>query len=534
MYKRVVAPIAALLLILSLCLCKETYSAAAAEMTDIRVGLTEIYCGVPSVTIYNDTIALGYCINDSYKTEESFTGGSGFTFSAATGYFSISNSVYGSYKAALAETEKIKELGVEAYPAALYRGTWKVYISGKAYEADAEKDYMKALKAGFDVSKPSGDNSHRLMVTSKNSTFLIDGKTYNCYPQFKAGAKNKSGAYVLNLGSRQYRGRIEIGRYGKSTLTTVNILNIEAYLKSVLPCEMTSSWHSEALKAQAVCSRSYAVSKAGYGSSSDAQNAYSITDTTSSQVYKGYTFETKLTTEAVAATRGVVVKYKGSIIPAYFFSTSGGATENGMDVWGLKQSCFIGVPDIYETAPERLPWIVKTTYADVRKLLSANGMSIGMPDRIFPKITTASGRILELEVKSGTQGITLSSDQVRSILKLPSTKVRVVSYGDRADTAYARGVDSAGEIELRNACAISAGGTVAPLSTELEQYVAVSSTNMMNFPRVSPASSQEVYFAGMGYGHGVGMSQSGARKMAEMGYSYREIIEYYFNGAVCG
>ena len=148
---------------------------------------------------------------------------------------------------------------------------------------------------------------------------LIDGENAGGFPQIKA-LNPTNGIYSVNLGTRSYRGRIEIGRYNdSSTLTAVNVLNIESYLLGVVTCEMDHTWPAEALKAQAVCSRSYAYVRSGFGADSRLKNPYSVGDTTASQVYRGVNGERPEGIDAVNDTVGKIVLSKGKPIDAFFF-----------------------------------------------------------------------------------------------------------------------------------------------------------------------------------------------------------------------
>src|SRR4051812_45866255 len=128
------------------------------------------------------------------------------------------------------------------------------------------------------------------------------------------------GQAINGVGSGRYRGSIEFRR-GRG-VTAVNVLGLDDYLQGVVPGEMPSSWHPEALKAQAVTARSYALATIKPG------EAFDLYPDTRSQVYRGVTGEAASTNAAVRATSGQVVTYGGQVAITYYFSTSGGKTEN--------------------------------------------------------------------------------------------------------------------------------------------------------------------------------------------------------------
>ena len=523
----------AILLCICLMISWFTPSVLAAEMTDIRVGLVNFYKGKPTLSIKTTKIGLGYSVNDSYSYEAVFASNSGFTFTPATGYYYVLAKKFTSYESALKMAKRIQSIGVDAKPVSIYRNYWKVYVGGEK-DLDKMSAIKKKLKSSFEDTYygPYQDNGHRVQMSGDGVSILLDANGANAYPQFKAITVNKEKVAVIDLGARSYRGRIEIGRYGKSTLTAVNIVNIESYLYGVVPSEMTSSWPSEALKAQAVCARSYAISKTSYGTDSNIITAYQLSDTTSSQVYKGYKVETTATNAAVNATKNLVVLYENKVIPAYYYSTSGGKTADVRNVWGIKQPFLKSVVDEYETEPEKTPWVIAMTKAELLGKLKESGHTIGSVRTIIPQIMTSSGRVYTLQVMSDNNSVILKSEKIRTVLDLYSTKFKVVSYQDNSDAVVALGAEGKADIELNSSYVIDGSNKVTALNdTKNRIYIVKSADNLTPFIKDSPNKESVFYFVGLGYGHGVGMSQSGAKGMAKKGYSFREIIQYYFQGS---
>jgi stage II sporulation protein D len=153
--------------------------------------------------------------------------------------------------------------------------------------------------------------------------------------------RNQNG-WPAGSGGARYRGDLCVG-HTVGGLQVVNVVNLEGYLRGVVPREAPAWWPAEALKAQAVAARSYAARS--LGSSRD----FDVYCTTASQVYNGYDGESSSTNKAVAATAGVVPVYAGRPIIAYFFSCSGGHTENIENVWGGSPVAYLkGVTDPYD------------------------------------------------------------------------------------------------------------------------------------------------------------------------------------------
>lgn len=526
--------LAGLLLLLLVFSAEEKAPAAASPivMTDIRVGLAALYSEKSEIKISNSKIGLGYCINDSYQTDLELSSSTGFVFTPANGYYYSLAKTYSGYANAERAAAVIRNLGVSAWPVAIYRNYWRVYVGGTASKAQAEAVYAKIKdRFGYSYSLLMPDNAQRVLVQADHYAFLLDGEKKGAYPQFKALTADKEGNYILNLGSRSYRGRIEIGCYGKKSVTAVNIIQIDSYLYGVVPCEMQANYALEALKAQAVCARSFALMKVGYKADSNISRAYYLEDTTKSQVYRGYHAEDARTSRAVDETSGQAVYYKGNMVPTYYFSTSGGSTENVSEVWGMSLDYLTAVPDIYETEPEKQPWLVTYTDDELAAKLTSHKLSVGTVQSVTAQVMTITGRVYLLKVRGTKGNAILQAGTIREVFSLPSTKFKIVKQGDVPDTVTVMGADQTARVRLSHCQVLSAGENTGNLSGELSQYIVAGADNLMNYPKSAPKSADTWYFYGMGYGHGVGMSQSGANGMAKAGYNYREIISYYYQGA---
>ena len=280
-----------------------------------------------------------------------------------------------------------------------------------------------------------------------------------------------SGAGELALDGRRYRGALEL-RHKSGGLTAVNIVSVDDYLQSTVPEEMPTDWPAEALKAQSVAARSFSLASRGR----HASEGYDLCTTTHCQLYTGIAAEKTASTAAVRATRGEVLTYGGKPIEALFHTDSGGMTENSEDVWGSHVPYLRAVRD---AQIKTLPWTKTISRADLERKLAAKGHHIGKVRSIAlsplaigraAKDRTASGRVKIMTVK-GTKGTaTLSGTTWRSLLGLKSTL----------------------------------------FDAKLTKDV--------------------VTFTGYGSGHGLGISQWGAKRLAETGKSYADILHHYYTG----
>lgn len=280
-----------------------------------------------------------------------------------------------------------------------------------------------------------------------------------------------SGAGELALDGRRYRGALEL-RHKGGGLTAVNIVPVDDYLRSVVPEEMPVDWPAEAIKAQSVAARSFALASRGR----HASEGYDLCTTTHCQLYTGTAAEKSASNAAIKATRGEVLTYGGKPIEALFHTDSGGMTENSEDVWGGHVPYLRAAKD---TPAKTMPWTKTISRADLERKLAAKGHDIGKVRSIAlsplaigraAKDRTASGRVKTMTVK-GTKGTaTLSGTTWRSLLGLKSTLFD------------------------------------AKLAKDM------------------------VTFTGYGSGHGLGISQWGAERMAAKGASYAEILHHYYTG----
>ena len=159
------------------------------------------------------------------------------------------------------------------------------------------------------------------------------------------------GTAMNGVTSGNYRGALELRPGTAGGVTAVNAVSLDRYVMGVVAGEMPSSWHPEALKAQAVAARSYAITTDAGGS------VFDQFPDTRSQVYRGMSSEVASTNAAVRATANQVVSYQGQVAVTYFFSTSGGETENIENVWGGDPVPYLrGVDDAYDEISPRHRW----------------------------------------------------------------------------------------------------------------------------------------------------------------------------------
>ena len=303
---------------------------------------------------------------------------------------------------------------------------------------------------------------------------------------------------ILWLQQRRYRGLLQVRPDATAAaLVAINRVPLESYLASVVGSEMPASWPQEALRAQAVAARTYAL-KARKPAA-----AFDLQATVASQMYKGVEAETASTQAAVAGTRGLVLTYGDSLIDAVFHSSSGGSTESSGDLWSRQLPYLVSVPDFDHEAPVS-QWRQPLDPA----LLAKAFPEVGGMNQIEILGTTATGRVRQARVLGPQGQLLLSGAQLRSRLGLRSTWVRFEPV-------------PAAEVVALAATAGPTSGAVAATSG-----LAVPPA----LPPLEPAPARQWVAVGRGFGHGIGMSQWGALALARRGEGYQTILEHYYRG----
>jgi stage II sporulation protein D len=274
---------------------------------------------------------------------------------------------------------------------------------------------------------------------------------------------------AVKVAGRRYRGYLGLQVSG-SQLLLLNIVGMEDYLRGVLPSEIPSDWPLEALKAQAVAARSFAASHIG-----KAKQAWDVDDSVSSQVYKGLGEERPKSSAAVDATRGLVLTHAGKVLEAFFHSNSGGHTADVSEVWGGSSRVMYGVLDTYSEDQKHYAWNASVPLEEAQRRLERAGLwSGGLLEEILGGEESDSGRWLTVKLSGGGKVKAVKAAELRNALgvdRLRSTRFRVRTRGD------------------------------------------------------------VLVFDGLGWGHGVGLSQEGALVQAQQGWTSRRILAFYYPGA---
>ncbi|WP_277585996.1 SpoIID/LytB domain-containing protein [Psychrobacillus antarcticus] len=319
----------------------------------------------------------------------------------------------------------------------------------------------------------------------------------------------------------EYRGSFNVIKSG-ATVQIVNRLDLENYLKGVIPNESPASWHIEALKAQTIAARSYTLSKAGI-----------LSSTTKDQMYKGYSSEHKNSNAAVEATNDLVLRANGKLVQAYYFSTSGGRTANIGEVWNSAQvSHFVSVDDSIEQSPYK-NWTVSIPTSNILKKFGFSTTDTLLDIKLTKGGSNGEVTAVTAVTSSGEKTITGNETVMRNVFIDANNASLKSSWFDISFTKPTGGTDLAiqganGSSEVTSLEGMSvqtATGTV-PIpggSVKVQTNEGIISTTGVT-------GVQTVTVNGKGYGHRIGMSQYGAKARAEAGWTYDRILKHYYQG----
>ena len=369
-----------------------------------------------------------------------------------------------------------------------------------------------------------------------------------------------TGPGYLKFNGRTYRGSFLITQRAG----LLNVVNIEQYLYGVLPAEVGASWHMEALKAQAISARTYALKQ----SMNRSDKGYDVVDTDADQVYKGVGIETTKTNQAVSSTSGQVLVYGNELAYTYFHSDSGGHTANAKDVWGSHQPYLVGVPEVVDYKSPASTWSAKFSNAKIQSAIKKiTGADLGTITELQVSEVDEGGRAVTITAvgKNGTR--TVKASQFRLNMDPRTLRSTMFTPSGGAFNVNNQTTPS-GLVSSQKKLSISTSG----LTFEEEQRIAKMTADgvftttelidMLTNPNKKknyyqtgigrstqepqqtsqPAKPKSKYgysieksgsdfvFYGRGWGHGVGLCQWGAMAMADNGYTAEQILTHYYPG----
>ncbi len=440
--------------------------------------------------------------------------------------------------------------------------------------AYARNIYVRLSNSGrYAISTTKGnlimtDAENRVAnLTDEVVVHVKNGKAHISDNDFNLPVEFSSSEGLLKFDGRAYRGTFLIS----TREALLNIVELENYLCGVLPAEVGSSWHAEALRAQAIIARTYVLHR----SMTRSERGYDVVDTDMDQVYKGASVETSKTNRAVSSTRGQIVTYGHEIAFTPFHSDSGGHTASNYDVWGKEFEYLKGVPEVVEYTSPVSSWNVKIKASKIQSAVKKiTGHDIGTIKEIQVSDIDQGGRAINLTIngskgtetiKASTFRLNIDPRSLKSTMLTPSggnyspkntsTPSGLVAQHEQIDVSDL-GMSLSMEQDLAKMTADGIFTTTELIDmltnpdTQKKYYeVGIERTGRAKnssdqnsndeLKKVKPRnnygfsiekSGKNFIFYGRGWGHGVGLCQWGMLEMARQGWTAEKILEHYYPG----
>lgn len=376
---------------------------------------------------------------------------------------------------------------------------------------------------GFEV-RDMYSNLSLFQSFEKSFVLKLNGQNYDIYDAqgvfLSSMATNKSmkiqspSSSPIKINNKRYRGYLTFDTVDKQ-LAAINNVGLEEYLYGVVPREMPSTFSYEALKAQAVAARSYAVCSV----TRNKDKSFDLYDTVSSQVYGGFDAERDNVRKAVDETRGQILLSEGKVVNATYSSSNGGYTADANDVWGAKYKCLISKEDKYSINEPNYNWNFEINANDLINGLKKQGINVNSINQIYVKECNNSKRVKTVAIMDGAKEVLVDNNKFKNAIganKFKSSMYTIEASGVSTATQAPEN-DSDGEVTV-----LFEDGVAVFISSEASEKASPS-------PVIS--ADAKIKIAGHGWGHGVGLSQWGANNMAKAGLKYDEILKFYYDGA---
>ena len=274
------------------------------------------------------------------------------------------------------------------------------------------------------------------------------------------------------VGARSFKGALRIVQTS-DRLTLVNDVPLEVYLVGLVGSEISANWPAEAIKAQVVAARTYAVNQVERTRRMKTDASYDIESTMFDQVYDGAHKEEAHVYQITSVTRGQILTRSGAIYPVFYHSCCGGFTEHARNVWSNIEDSPV-VEDRFCARSPKHDWTYEISRGEFQKTLADNGIRIGQLSSVSTMPFNDSPRVDTVIIESNTGTDNIKATELRKML----------GYANLKSTWF--------EVNL---------------------------------------GSKNIVFKGQGYGHGVGLCQWGAKGMADEGYAYTDILKFYYPDA---
>ena len=427
-----------------------------------------------------------------------------------------------------------------------------------------------------DASGRTAELSGSLTVSGSGASAVVGSKSFSLPLTVTA-------QQLVSWNGVPYRGSIEF-KAAAAGLRVSNRVDAETYLRGVVPIEMNKGWPIEALKAQAVLARTYAAASGKHGE-------YQVCDDGHCQIYKGAVKESPQVDAAIRATAGMILLWQGKPASVYYHSESGGMVTGAENVWGGRIPYLCPVAEPIAVRGPNAVWQADIPMQRIESKLASAGITVGSVSSITPTRRDESGRVMTLEVSGSAGTKSISGYKFRSLMGAQTIKSTLFEFGGRTDYAPVQSAAPAQPAakQVSSAAPRAINISEMPTSASKEEqlvwltkkgvFTTIELMEMLSKPEMAdgyiktgvaraegrepmpqqrtqsasaplpaaqsapaytanlsmtPATGPTVRIFGRGYGHGVGLSQWGAKTLAENGWDYTGILGLYFPGTTIG
>lgn len=410
-------------------------------------------------------------------------------------------------------------------------GTWQVR-SGSFQTKEAAQTAAEAV--GCTVGETSMYGISVVKRGTSQILFQFDGGKNTPFI-VKPGLDDTVKTVTWFKGKRYYGG-FQYYRANGGNLTVSGVLSLNDYAQCVISQEMSPSWPIEALKAQAICARTYYELCLRTGNHKS--QGFDICSTTHCQAYPGMDKTNSRTAQATEETTGLRVWYQGTPARTYYFSSDGGATEDIRNVWGgnTDYPYLRGVIDPYEEAVAKL-----NTFSSWTKTFTASELTQILRNKGYGNAAIVDFRVTEVTPNGNVKAITfidangkfwpfVHQSGVRDLLGLRSIRYSVTAAGETTGGSYYT-QDGSTLTTMNGLYAIGGNGKTVAMDTKDIWVISASGSEQLSGPHGGSATGEILFtINGSGWGHNIGMSQWGAYAMATQGFTYEEILTFYYPG----
>lgn len=426
------------------------------------------------------------------------------------------------------------------------------YITNESNYEDVRK-VIAIAKNGYSeivLQDKHGDEIRRFDLADRNIVLPLDFED--------------DGSFSVK--GQNYRGGVYFNDF-KGTLNLINYIDEEKYLYGVVGNEIGKSVPIEAQKAQAIACRSYARVKRG----THENYGFDICSTPHCQYYKGKDSEVNAVRRAVDDTFGKTLKYDGKTVAAFYSKNSGGYTSASEDIWNERLGYLRAKQDIY--SPD-FTWKKSISKREIETKLINAGKSIGDLQAMRIEERSDAGAVKRLAFIGNTGTVIIEKDKIRTTLGASDIKSLMFTFGgdfrnikenkqhveasnvaskNNTMTVIGKNMQTIVDVTDNVACIASDGTENRVQNIRLANLKGIARSGLFTVPDLQNEGSKAtentatagslsdriggsdyikvddtVLFTGLGYGHGVGMSQDGAIEMAKRGFTYDEILNYYY------